>query len=554
MTEKKVKSSVALTKKKVKPDVTLLALSTMDGDNEKAYRYVEFDNQNSKKRVRRLFAATDIADQRLILNRLFAEGLALDLEDSTKESIYKDLRQTVDERVQLCLRPGFTESDNYLTASGVILGDKEGFGPLPYPEAQTFFHDEQAKGDTSGWQKKVALLAQGNSRLILALSSAFSGPCIHLTDIESGGFHFYAPSSQGKSTLMLMAASVFGNNQFVKKWNMTDAAFEQAAEARNDGILLLDELKLLGSKKGETASLAQSRIYILGSGEGKQRHTGYQKTVSRWRLVMLSTGEFSLGQHASDGSLSRMDGEKVRVVDVPADASADLGIFDIVPEELTSRRFAERIQLRCSLYHGTAGPDFITEMLKEGRNSVKKKIKTHINHFIEHHDIDEDNGIAVRIGKRFALAYASGVLASGYGILPLTEEDIMEGISSCYNAANGAPVKGFDFSSKFKAALESKLPDLQKKKTYTQEKLDRKPIILTKMKKIAVYAVDTAFFEKNITGKVELKDVLDYLRGEEMLLPDSKGKSTRAVPYKRESLTRRYCLIKDKLDAWLAGE
>ncbi|HGM5490184.1 TPA: hypothetical protein ACKP1B_001801, partial [Serratia fonticola] len=109
-------------------------------------------------------------------------------------------------------------------------------------------------------------------------------------------------------------------------------------------------------------------------------------------------------------------------------------------------------------------------------------------------------------------------------------------------------------SSKFKAALESKLPNLQNKKTYTEEKLDRKPIILTKMIKMQVYAVDTAFFEKNITGKVKTKDVLDYLRGEEILLPDSKGKSTRAVPYKRESLTRRYCLVKDKLDAWLAGE
>jgi putative DNA primase/helicase len=544
-----------MTEKKVKPDVTLLALSTMDGDNEKAYRYVEFSNQNNGKKVRRLFAATDIAEPRLILNRLFAEGLRLDLEEKDKTAIAEILRKNVKERVQLCLRPGFTENGkNYLTANGEVFGNTAGLGPLPYPEAQTFFHDEQAKGDLDGWQEKVASLAKGNSRLILALSSAFSGPCIHLTDIESGGFHFYAPSSQGKSTLMLMAASVFGNNQFVKKWNMTDAAFEQAAEARNDGILLLDELKLLGSKKSDTASLAQSRIYILGSGEGKQRHTGYQKTVSRWRLVMLSTGEFSLGQHASDGSLTRLDGEKVRVVDVPAEAGADFGIFDAVPEKLTPRRLAERIQYRCNFYHGTAGPVFITKMLEDGRNSVKKKIKAHITHFIEHHEVDEEDGITVRIAKRFALAYAGGILASEYGILPLTEEEIMAGISSCYSAANGAPVKGFDFSKKFKAMLELKLPNLKKNKSYTEEKLDRKPIILTEMNKIKVYAVDTAFFEENIRGKVKLKDVLQGLRTEEILLLDSNGKNTRAVPYNRESLKRRYCLIKDKLDIWLTGD
>lgn len=166
-----------MTEKKVKPDVTLLALSTMDGDNEKAYRYVEFSNQNSGKKVRRLFAATDIAEPRLILNRLFAEGLRLDLEEKDKTAIAEILRKNVKERVQLCLRPGFTENGkNYLTANGEVFGNTAGLGPLPYPEAQTFFHDEQAKGDLDGWQEKVASLAKGNSRLILALSSAFSGP------------------------------------------------------------------------------------------------------------------------------------------------------------------------------------------------------------------------------------------------------------------------------------------------------------------------------------------------------------------------------------------
>ncbi|CAI2161173.1 Superfamily II helicase and inactivated derivatives [Serratia fonticola] len=544
-----------MTEKKVKPDVALLALSTMEGDNEKAFRLVEFYNQNRGEQIQLLLAATDIADQRSLYSKLVANGLRLNVSEADKELINDILRENSKERVQLCLRPGFTENDsNYLTASGVILGKKKGFGPLPYPEAQTFFYDEQTRGKLESWQQKVALLAKGNSRLILALCSAFSAPCIHLTDIESGGFHFYAPSSQGKSTLMLMAASVFGNNQFVKKWHMTDAAFEQAAEARNDGLLLLDELKLLHSKPTEAAAMAQSRIYILGSGFGKQRHTGYQKTVARWRLVMLSTGEFSLGQHATEGNLSRLDGEKVRVVDVPADAGADIGIFDTVPEGMSPRGLAERIQRQCELYYGTAAPAFITKMLKEGHNSVKKQILEYIAHFMEHHEIDEDNGIEVRIGKRFALAYASGVLASEYGILPLTEKEIMEGISSCYNAANGAPVKGFDFSSKFKAALESKLPNLHNKKTYTAEKLNKKPILLTKMNKIEVYAVNTTFFEKNTTGKVKKNDVLDYLRQEQILYPDSKGKSTRAVPYNRESLKRRYCLVKDKLDAWLAGE
>ncbi|HHQ6568481.1 TPA: DUF927 domain-containing protein [Serratia fonticola] len=549
-----------MTEKKVKPDVALLALSTMEGDNEKAYRLVEFYNQNRGEQVQLLLAATDIADQRSLYSKLVANGLRLDVDDDGKDLITAILRENSTERVQLCLRPGFTENDNYLTASGVILGKKKGFGPLPYPEAQTFFYDEQTRGKLESWQQKVVPLAKGNSRLILALCSAFSAPCIHLTDIESGGFHFYAPSSQGKSTLMLMAASVFGNNQFVKKWHMTEAAFEQVAEARNDGLLLLDELKLLHAKPNEAAAIAQNRIYILGSGFGKQRHTSYQKTVAYWRLVMLSNGEFSLGQHATEGNLSRLDGEKVRVVDVPADAGVGIGIFDTVPEGMTPRGLAERIQRQCELYYGTAAPAFITKMLKEGHSSVKKQIQAHIAHFMEHHNIDEEDGFSVRIAKRFALAYAGGVLASEYDILPLTEEEIMEGISSCYNAANGAPVKGFNFSSKFKATLASNLLDLQKppRKSYEKEGLDKKKIILTKVEinknKKRVYMVKTSFFDKNIEGRTKPKDVLAYFLNEGILHPDGSGKNTRQITFKRITLARRYCLDKDKLDAWLAGE
>lgn len=547
-----------MTDKKVKPRVTLLALSTMDGDNEKAYRYVEFYSQNRRKKVRRLFSATDILDKRQIYSKLVAEGLRLDLSTTQKKAIHKELSQNIDERVRLCVRPGFA-GNNYLTASAQILGKKKGFGPLPYPESHAFLNDEQAKGDLNGWQEKVASLALHSSRLTLALCSAFAGPCIHLTDIESGGFHFYAPSSQGKSTLMLMAASVFGNNKFVKKWNMTDTAFEEAAEARNHGILLLDELKLLDKNPSTAAMMAQNRLYIIGSDGGKQRYSGYQKTVSRWRLAMLSTGEFSLGQHATGGGLTQLDGERVRVVDVPAEAGASFGIFDTVPDKLTPRRVAECIQHQCALYHGTAGPAFITKMLEEKKKAVKEKIAEYIDHFMTHHQIDENDGIKVRIAKRFALAYAGGMLANEYGIFPLTDVEIMWGISRCYQDAYGNPVQGFHFSDEFKAVFDSNLLDLQNppKKPYTKEELDKIPIIQTIMgknkDKKPVYAVNTAFFDKNVKGDTP-DNVTALLREQNILYPDNDGKKTRSMSYQKIKLARRYCLFKEKMDAWLTSE
>lgn len=550
-----------MTKKKVKLKVSLLALSTMGQETDQAYRYVKFYSQNRKKSVRRLFTATDIADKRLMRTRLIQEGLRLDLSKDDWEEIHKMLSKNPRERVRLCHRPGFVDQ-TYLTANGMILGKNKGYGPLPYPGSSAFLYDEQMRGSLEDWQKYVANLALYSSRLILALASAFAGPCIHFTDVESGGFHFYASSSKGKSTLMLMAASVFGSSKFVKKWNMTDSAFEEAAQARNHGVFLLDELKLLHKNQSEAAMMAQNRIYMLGSGEGKQRYSGYQKSASRWQLVLLSTGEFSLGQNALAGNLSRLDGERVRVVDVPADAGCEQGIFDKTKENKTPRQIAERIQSQSSLYHGTAGPAFISKLLENDREVVKQHLKKDIELFMTKHQVSGEDGISVRMAKRFALAYASGILAVEYGILPLTAEEIMTGVSHCYHDARGPlALSGSDFTVDFKAAiLAPDMPNLKEDKYYTKKDLDGsdgkdgKPIVLTEMKNEKVYAVSKTYFEQHIEGKVKLPEILEILRDNGVLLPDGPGKNTRPVPYQGVQLARRYCLKVDKLKAWLDRE
>jgi len=551
-----------MTTKKVKSKVSLLALSIMGPETDQAYCYVEFFSRNRKKSVRRLFAATDIADKRLIRNRLTQEGLRLDLSTKGWKAIHKALCQNTKTRVRLCHRPGFV-GRTYLTANGEILGKSEDYGPLPYPGSAAFLYDEQKKGSLEDWQKEVASLGLYSSRLILALASAFSGPCIHFTDVESGGFHFYASSSKGKSTLMLLAASVFGNSKFVKKWNMTDTAFEEAAEARNHSVFLLDELKLLHKNPGEAAMMAQNRIYTLGSGEGKQRFSGFKKEVSRWQLVMLSNGEFSLGQNANAGNLFQLDGERVRVVDVPADAGRGQGIFDKIKKNETPRQIAEQIQRQSDLYHGTAGPAFISKLLEDGKQVVKQHLKQNIELFMAQHKITGEDGISVRMAKRFALAYASGVLAAEYGILPFTEEDIMKSIACCYHDACCTPALSKpDFTDDFKAAiLDPDLPNLKMDKDYTQEEIDGidgkggKPIILTEMKGDKIYAVSSGYFEQYIKGgKVLLPEMLKVLCDEGILLSGNQGKNTRPVPYNSSYLARRYCLKVGKLKAWLKHE
>jgi hypothetical protein len=90
-------------------------------------------------------------------------------------------------------------------------------------------------GTVSGWKDSVATLAAGNSRLVFAISAAFAGALLDLTGDASGGFHFCGPSSTGKSTVLELAASVWGNPQrYCRRWRATVNGLEALAALHNE--------------------------------------------------------------------------------------------------------------------------------------------------------------------------------------------------------------------------------------------------------------------------------------------------------------------------------
>ena len=120
----------------------------------------------------------------------------------------------------------------------------------------------QQGGTFDGWHNFVATLAEGNSRLMLALCSALAAPLLDLVGLDSGGFNFVGASSTGKTTALLVAGSVWGkgtaSDGYVLSWRSTDNALESTAALHSDTLLCLDEL-----------SQAQPRVvyeaaYMLG--------------------------------------------------------------------------------------------------------------------------------------------------------------------------------------------------------------------------------------------------------------------------------------------------
>ncbi|MEY8874990.1 MAG: DUF927 domain-containing protein, partial [Leptothrix sp. (in: b-proteobacteria)] len=208
------------------------------------------------------------------------------------------------------------------------------------------------RGSLQQWQERIGRHCVGNSRLTFSASAAFAGPVLAwVGGMESGGFHFRGDSSCGKTTALRVAASVWGGKDYLQRWRATDNGLEAQAAQHSDGLLVLDELGQIDPKvAGESA-------YMLANGQGKARagRTGAARPRLSWRLLWLSAGEIPLADHMAEAGKRMRAGQELRMVDMPADAGAGLGLFETVHDFEGGAALAQHLAKACEQTHGTPG-------------------------------------------------------------------------------------------------------------------------------------------------------------------------------------------------------
>ena len=276
-------------------------------------------------------------------------------------------------------------------------------------------------------EQTIAAACVGNSRLLLAVSTALAAPLLALLDEESGGLHFRGPSSSGKTTAVYVAATVWGEPSRLERWRATANALEGVALAHNDNLLCLDELKELDPRE------AGGVAYMLANGAGKRRGQPYGGTRPRltWRLLFLSTGETSLEQHIADAGQRIHAGQEVRLVDVPADAGAGLGLFEQLHGHGTGQAFADHLRECTRQHYGHAGRAFVT-MLAQDREGHKAQVRELMAAFVEREVPAEATGQVARVAQRFALIAAAGELATAGELTGWPEGDAFTAAQRCF--------------------------------------------------------------------------------------------------------------------------
>jgi len=270
------------------------------------------------------------------------------------------------------------------------------------------------RGNLEDWRANIGSRCRGNPLMVLATSLAFSGPLLQPLGLQGGGLHFRGASSTGKTTLLNLAASVWGSRDIISQWRATTSGLETLAPAMNSMLLPLDEIAEIAPRALNEA------IYMLANGKGKTRMTkdATMADTAHWRLAIISSGEISIQEKLAEAHLDARAGHEVRLIDIEADNRA-FGAFDNLHGVADAAAFANSIQGASQSFHGAIGVEFVKHLVTwigDGKltniaSIVQKLARKWISNIKGMAD-----GQVERVAHRFAVIGVAGFLATKWDL------------------------------------------------------------------------------------------------------------------------------------------
>lgn len=321
-------------------------------------------------------------------------------------------------RVQACSRVGWLPDLSGFVLPSRTIGPVDAIFQLEGMPTPVF----ATSGTLEGWRSEVAKPAIGNPLAVLAISAALAGPLLARLHRAGLGVHFYGDSSTGKSTLLAMAASVWGGTDFIRTWRATSNGLEGVAASINDTALVLDEISECDPK--EVGAI----VYSLGNGTGKSRANlhGSARPVHRWRAVVLSSGERTIGATMAEANKHQKVGQAVRLLDVAA--SRRFGCFDTLHQAHGGRSLADQLKRAAGHHFGHAGPAMIERLVKDARDLTGL-----LDQMVELPAFAKTSELSGRAATSFAVIALSGELAIEYGLVPWPQGEAVSAATEIYS-------------------------------------------------------------------------------------------------------------------------
>ena len=290
-------------------------------------------------------------------------------------------------------------------------------------------------GALENWRDGVGALAKDHRFLRFSIATALAGTLLYIGGFESGCFHLYEKSSEGKTTCLRTAASVWGSGAdggYVRTWRSTANGLEGALAGANDTFLPLDEV---GQADGRELGQA---LYMATGGVGKQRmrRDASLKPSHIWRVLALSSGEHPIQTKLSEDvkrGARPYAGHLVRAIDIRAERVH--GVFDAFErDDVDPKAFADKCKSAASTHYGTAGPEFVRQLIAQ--NISGKDVRQRVDAFVQAAlmNIKDYHGQAARVAEQFGLISVAGEYGVQFDILPWEQTDSFNDAKELFSA------------------------------------------------------------------------------------------------------------------------
>lgn len=283
-------------------------------------------------------------------------------------------------------------------------------------------------GSLDGWRASIGQYCVGNSRLAFGVSIAVCGPLLSLLRRDSILFHFRGPSSIGKTTVGIVAGSVWGGPCYHETWRATGNALEGTALNHNDGLLVLDEIGEMSP--GEAGSV----VYMIVNGQGKGRMQSDSSISARktWTVAVVSNGEIGLSELMAEGGAKARAGQELRMLEIPALPEIAHGMWEHLHGFPSGVALSDHLQRTAKECYGTAIHAFL-EGITKSLPTVISNLKVLQNAFLERLSLDPGiDGQVSRAAGNFAVVAAAGELATNMGILPWPHGTASSAAETCF--------------------------------------------------------------------------------------------------------------------------
>jgi len=257
-----------------------------------------------------------------------------------------------------------------------------------------------------------------------------AGPLLRRTGTPGGGLHLYGDSSCGKSNAVRAAASVWGHHRdLMRQWRATDNGLEALAEAANDGLLMLDEIKQLDSR------LIGAAAYMLANGQGKARMSKglVVRPPANWELIFLSSGEHTLQQMMQDAGQKTATGQALRIPSIPCDLGPS-GLVEDLHGFHDSKTFMQAgLEPALAEHFGHAGQAWLDRVVPD-IDAVSRQALELRDRFVAESMNGSTSGQIARVATRFGLVAAAGELATSFGLTGWLLGEAWRAVRSCFDA------------------------------------------------------------------------------------------------------------------------